>query len=78
MANAAVKSSIIDKEPVHRVVSLLLKAEAAGATEDSLDNDGGTAGPLGSSIRVIDVFLVPKFRYDPIKKTFYEYVSLAY
>lgn len=61
----AVKSTIIDKEPVHRVVSLLLEAEAA--VEETSDAVGS-----GSVIRVVDAFLVPKFRYDPIKKQFYE------
>jgi DNA polymerase epsilon subunit 2 len=67
----AVKSSIIDKEPVHRVVSLLLEAEAAAADE-SPDSVGGSSA---SAIRVIDAFLIPKFRYDPIKKIFHEYVD---
>lgn len=64
----AVKSSIIDREPVHRVVSLLLEAEAAAADE-SPDAVGGSSA---SALRVIDAFLVPKFRYDPIKKIFLE------
>ena len=55
---------------MHRVVTLLLEAEAA------VDDDEATGGPSSSSsaIRVIDAFFVPKFRYDPIKKIFYEYV----
>lgn len=72
-AAKTVKSSIIDKDPVHRVVSLLLEAEAAA--EDGPDIDGVTGGSSASSIRVIDAFLVPKFRYDPIKKIFYEFVT---
>ena len=69
----SVKSSIIDREPVHRVVTLLLEAEAA--VDNDVD-DEATSGPSSSSsaIRVVDAFFVPKFRYDPIKKIFYEYV----
>lgn len=55
----AVKSSIIDKQTVQSVVSILLQADAA-ADE--------TLGGLG----VCDAFLIPKFRYDPIKKIFYK------
>lgn len=55
----AVKSSIIDKQTVQSVVSILLQADAA------VDE---TLGGLG----VCDAFLVPKFRYDPIKKIFYK------
>ncbi|KAE8125908.1 hypothetical protein FH972_020669 [Carpinus fangiana] len=67
----SLKSSIIDKEPVHRVVSLLLEAEAAAADE-SPDAVGGSSA---SAIRVIDAFLVPKFHYDPIKKVFHEHTG---
>ncbi|XP_042960648.1 DNA polymerase epsilon subunit B isoform X1 [Carya illinoinensis] len=73
LEHESLKSSIIDKDPVHRVVSLLLEAEAAA--EDGPDIDGVTGGSSASSIRVIDAFLVPKFRYDPIKKTFYEHTG---
>ncbi|XVF50365.1 hypothetical protein PTKIN_Ptkin04bG0091500 [Pterospermum kingtungense] len=58
----SLKSSIIDKEAVHQVVSLLLEAEAA---EECPTSD--------SYIRVIDAFLVPKFQYDPIKKHFFQH-----
>lgn len=64
------KSSIIDKEAVHCVVSLLLEAEAAAGESSS----GAASASSNSSFRVIDAFLVPKLRYDPIKKIFYEYV----
>lgn len=59
---------------MHRVVALLLEAEAA-VDDDDVDNEA-TGGPSSSSsaIRVVDAFFVPKFRYDPIKKIFYEYV----
>ncbi|KAJ4713627.1 DNA polymerase epsilon subunit [Melia azedarach] len=63
---SSLKSSIIDKDSVHRVITLLLEAEAA-AEEDS------SSVSSHSAIRVIDSFLVPKFRYDPIKKHFYQH-----
>ncbi|GMI92899.1 CYCLOPS 2, DNA polymerase epsilon subunit B2 [Hibiscus trionum] len=61
----SLKSSIIDKEAVHPVIRLLLEAEAA--EEES--------PPSLSSIRVVDAFLVPKFRYDPIKKHFFQHTG---
>ncbi|KAK8679142.1 hypothetical protein V6N13_144610 [Hibiscus sabdariffa] len=63
---SSVKSSIIDKEAVHPVISLLLEAEAAGEESPSSSH---------SSIRVVDAFLVPKFRYDPIKKHFFQHTG---
>ncbi|OMO73451.1 DNA polymerase alpha/epsilon, subunit B [Corchorus olitorius] len=62
----SLRSSIIDKEAVHRVISLLLEAEAA-------DEECPTSSTSlsGSSIRVIDAFLIPKFQYDPIRKHFF-------
>lgn len=63
----AVKSSILDKDAVHRVVSLLLEAEAA------VEPSGGDSSTDRSGLRVIDAFIIPKFCYDPIKKVFYEY-----
>lgn len=63
-----VKSSILDKESVSRVVSLLMEAEAAAE-----DTPASTSGS-GAALRVIDAFVVPKYRYDPIKKMFLEYV----
>lgn len=62
------KSSILDKESVSRVVSLLMEAEAAAE-----DTPASTSGS-GAALRVIDAFVVPKYRYDPIKKMFLEYV----
>lgn len=59
------KSTIIDKEPVHRVVSLLLEAEAA--VEETTE-----ASTSASAIRVVDAFLVPKHKYDATRKQFYE------
>ncbi|XP_022731107.1 DNA polymerase epsilon subunit B isoform X1 [Durio zibethinus] len=63
---SSVKSSIIDKEAVHGVISLLLEAEAA-------EEEYPTSSR--SSIRVVDAFLVPKFRYDPIKKHFFQHAG---
>lgn len=63
------KSTIIDKEVVNGVIKLLLEAEAA--VDESSD---GPASNATSAIRVVDAFLVPKFRYDTIKKLFHEYV----
>ncbi|KAK8490390.1 hypothetical protein V6N13_076406 [Hibiscus sabdariffa] len=62
----SLKSSIIDKEAVHPVISLLLEAEAAEEESPSSSH---------SSIRVVDAFLVPKFRYDPIKKHFFQHTG---
>ncbi|XP_024023534.1 DNA polymerase epsilon subunit B [Morus notabilis] len=69
------KSSIVDKDAVRAVVSLLLDAEAAvdGDDEASAAAPNGPVSP--SSIRVIDAFLVPKLRYDSIKKLFYEHTG---
>ncbi|XP_024994432.1 DNA polymerase epsilon subunit B [Cynara cardunculus var. scolymus] len=66
-SRVAVKSSILDKEPVQRVVSLL--CEAGSAAEDNLSTS------TTSSFSVIDAFLIPKFRYDPIRKMFCEHTG---
>ncbi|XP_052722973.1 DNA polymerase epsilon subunit B isoform X2 [Vigna angularis] len=63
----SLKSTIIDKETVHRVVSQLLEVEAD--MEDS--SDAGTS--TSSAIRVVDAFLVPKYKYDTVRKQFYEH-----
>lgn len=63
------KSSILDKEPVQRVVSLLMEAEAAVEESPTSSSYGSAA----SNLRIIDAFDFPKFRYDPIKKLFYKY-----
>ena len=68
------KSSILDKEPVSRVTAALLAADDA-VEEDFISN--GAVSSSTSAIRVIDAFLIPKFRYDPIKKQFYEYVVFS-
>nr|KAJ0223776.1 hypothetical protein LSAT_V11C200056130 [Lactuca sativa] len=54
-------------KPIQRVVSLL--CEAASATDDTLGTN------TSSSFSVIDAFLIPKFRYDPIKKIFCEHTG---
>ena len=66
-ATMAVQSSIIDKDAVHRVVSILLAADEAG--EECPDTSTST-----SALCIIDAFDISKFRYDPIKKIFYMYV----
>ncbi|KAJ9677207.1 hypothetical protein PVL29_022287 [Vitis rotundifolia] len=65
LENESLKSSILDKESVHRVVSLLLEAEAA--VEET-----PRAISTRSALRIVDAFLMSKFCYDPIKKIFYE------
>ncbi|KAJ9542496.1 hypothetical protein OSB04_029002 [Centaurea solstitialis] len=67
LQHQSLKSSILDKEPVQRVVSLL--CEAGSAAEDNLSTS------TTSSFSVIDAFLVPKFRYDPIRKMFCEHTG---
>jgi len=65
-----VRSSILDKDPLHRVIASLTEAY------DALEEDS-SSDVVSSPLRVIDVFLVPKFRYDPIKKQFHQYVSCS-
>ncbi|XP_065876273.1 DNA polymerase epsilon subunit B-like isoform X1 [Euphorbia lathyris] len=67
-----VKSSIIDKDPIHRVISGLLEADDA---VEQAPND--TFSSHSSAIRVIDAFLVPKFRFSSIKNQFYEHTCLS-
>ncbi|KAK7270679.1 hypothetical protein RJT34_26009 [Clitoria ternatea] len=67
LEHESLKSTIIDKEPVHRVLSRLLEAEAAVPD----DSDCAAA----SALRVLDAFLVPKYKYDSIRKQFYEYTG---
>ncbi|CAK9176470.1 unnamed protein product [Ilex paraguariensis] len=68
LQHQSLKSSILDKEPVHRVVSLLLEAEAAAVEEGPHSSDTSR-----SALRIIDVFDIPKFQYDHVKKIFYEH-----
>ncbi|KAH8491983.1 hypothetical protein H0E87_021543, partial [Populus deltoides] len=67
-----VRSSILDKEPVSRAITALLEADDA-VDEDFIAN--GAVSSSTSAIRVIDAFLIPKFRYDPIKKQFHEHTG---
>ncbi|KAJ3669482.1 hypothetical protein LUZ60_011432 [Juncus effusus] len=62
------ESSILDKEAVQRVVSVLLDAQAAV-------DPAVPAGSSRTALRVIDAFVVPKFHYDPIKNVFYEHTG---
>ncbi|GAB2282872.1 DNA-directed DNA polymerase epsilon, subunit B [Dionaea muscipula] len=69
--NETLKSSILGKEPVQRVVSLLLAAEsAAGDTVDS-----SVLGTAGSTLSFLDAFIIPKFRFDSVQKVYYEYTG---
>ncbi|ONK66175.1 uncharacterized protein A4U43_C06F4900 [Asparagus officinalis] len=62
------KSSILDREAIHRVVSLLVEAdEAIDPSSEGMSNR--------VALRVIDSFVVPRFRYDPIKRVFYEHTG---
>ncbi|KAM6562924.1 hypothetical protein CsatB_022922 [Cannabis sativa] len=69
--NQTLKSPIIEKEAVQAVVALLSEAEAAGEE----DGDTSHAASTTSAIRVVDAFLLPKLRYDSIKKLFYEHTG---
>lgn len=52
------KSSNVDKETISRVISEML--------------DVDEVSPSHSHLRFIDAFVVPKFRFDPTRKIFYE------
>eukprot|EP01018_Ginkgo_biloba_P028571 Gb_41127 [translate_table: standard] len=60
---ASVKTTVLDKEAVQQVLSLL--------TETNTD----TSGHNQPGLRIVDVFLVSKFCYDPIRKMFYEFTG---
>ncbi|CAH2060898.1 unnamed protein product [Thlaspi arvense] len=60
-------SSIVDAESVQQVINLLL-----GANDAAEESQSSTSG---SSFAVIDAFLVPKYRYDAVKKQFIEHTS---
>ncbi|KAL6493468.1 DNA-directed DNA polymerase epsilon, subunit B [Orobanche gracilis] len=64
----SLKSSILDKEPVLKVVGLLLEAQAAVEEGPSCSGYGSAV----SGLKIIDAFDFPKFRYDPIKKLFHK------
>lgn len=65
--------AVKDKEAVHRIATRLLGADAA--INETPDGDGDDV-IRASDLLIIDAFKVPKFRYDPIKKVFYKYVSI--
>ncbi|CAN4085428.1 unnamed protein product [Withania somnifera] len=65
----SLKSSILDRESVHKVASVLL--EAVAAVEENPSSRASSA----SALRVIDAFIVPKFRYHPVSKFFHEYTG---
>ncbi|CAL0323905.1 unnamed protein product [Lupinus luteus] len=66
----SLKSTIVDKELVQRLVSLLWETdEAVGETSVSFGSSSR------SSICVVDAFDIPRFHYDPIRKQFYEHTS---
>ncbi|CAH8357691.1 unnamed protein product [Eruca vesicaria subsp. sativa] len=58
-------SSVVDAESVQGVINLLLGAN--DAAEEPTSN--------ASSLAVIDAFLVPKYRYDSVRKQFIEHTS---
>lgn len=58
----AVKSLILDKELIQRVVRNSFQSES---TDDTISWSSLT-------VTVIDAFLFPKFRYDPIRNIFSE------
>ncbi|XP_078441110.1 DNA polymerase epsilon subunit B2 [Wolffia australiana] len=65
--NESLKETILDQASVQRVVNLLLDAESVVAADAEVSNR--------TALRVIDAFDIPKFRYDPIKKVFYEHTE---
>ncbi|KAE9588280.1 putative DNA-directed DNA polymerase [Lupinus albus] len=66
----SLKSTIVDKELVQRLVNLLWETdEAVGETSVSFGSSSR------SSICVIDAFDIPRFHYDPIRKQFYEHTG---
>lgn len=59
VCSVTVKSSILDKEPVQRVVAPLLEAEAA--VEECPTTSGHGSASATSALRIIDAFDFPKF-----------------
>ncbi|KAJ4812645.1 DNA polymerase epsilon subunit [Rhynchospora pubera] len=64
----SLKSTILDKEAVQTVIDLLLEAESA-------IDPTSTSVSSRTALRVIDAFVIPRFRYDPIKNVFYEHTG---
>ncbi|XP_058766140.1 DNA polymerase epsilon subunit B-like [Vicia villosa] len=67
LEHESIKSTVIDVEPVQRVVNLLLEADEAGETFETF------ASSSSSAIVIIDVFDVPRYKYDAIRRNFYQY-----
>ncbi|PIA36125.1 hypothetical protein AQUCO_03400201v1 [Aquilegia coerulea] len=67
IAKESLKSSIIDKDSVQKVVNFLLEAENAIESTSSSNSK--------SPLIFIDSFVIPKFRFDSVKKAFYEYTG---
>ncbi|KAK1421047.1 hypothetical protein QVD17_23104 [Tagetes erecta] len=61
------KSSVLEKEVVQGVVNKLCEAQSAPV------DDPGTN--MSTSVSIIDVFHVPKFRYDSIRKMFCQHTG---
>jgi DNA polymerase epsilon subunit 2 len=66
LCKIAVKSTIIDLEQVQRAVNLLLEADA----EEEINNN--FASSSSSAIAVINVFDIPRYKYDAIRRNFYQ------
>ncbi|XP_071700833.1 DNA polymerase epsilon subunit B [Rutidosis leptorrhynchoides] len=66
--NRSLKSSILDKEIVQRVASQLIGARAANEVDVFSTN-------TSTALSVIDAFVIPKFRYDPIRKIFCQHTG---
>ncbi|RDY07744.1 DNA polymerase epsilon subunit B, partial [Mucuna pruriens] len=64
---SSLNSTIIDKESVLRVVTSLLEANAAVPESP--------ATSATSDIHVIDAFLIPKYKYDAVRKQFYQHTG---
>ncbi|TQD83633.1 hypothetical protein C1H46_030800 [Malus baccata] len=60
-----------DKETMHRLVTKLSRADAAIYDGD----DDGVTSTSEPDWHIIDTFKVPKFRYDPITKSFYKHAG---
>ncbi|KAI5445209.1 hypothetical protein KIW84_013456 [Lathyrus oleraceus] len=65
LEHESIKSTVIDVEPVQRVVNLLLEADAK--EEETFEAFASSS----SAIAVIDVFDVPRYKYDAIRRNFY-------
>ncbi|KAJ0981216.1 hypothetical protein J5N97_009471 [Dioscorea zingiberensis] len=62
------KSSILDRNTIQRVMNMLLESYSAMEPSASVDS-------TRTSLKFIDVFFVPRFRYDSIKRVFYEHTG---